>query len=357
VAGVGNTENTVITYEVRDSLGVPIDKLRRVYATYTMQFFPNSIVGGGTPPRIIPAADSTDDSGKLRAAVASGTQSGVIQLAARIQLPNGTVLNSQPVKVTVHAGFPDQAHFTLIPSRYVFPGFDAFTTVGFQTVVGDTFSNPVQQGTALYFHSQAGVMLTGTTSGASYTNATGIAQASLYTVNPRPSAVPFYDPNAGAGRLGYHWIYVQTQGNGARRIIDSVLVVWNKAPIVVTGVPVASVAIPRGSTSAPISITIKDVNGNPLCDGTTITGSVTYTSDVAGIAFGASGDLSTSRPFVMPNAGYARYPGNSVTDFTFTVSDLSTGGGADVGQTLMVQFVIDAPGLATKVISFNCFIQ
>jgi hypothetical protein len=355
VAGVGNTENTVITYEVRDSLGVAIDKSRRVYATYSIQFYPNSIRGGGTPPTIIPASDSTDDSGKLRASVISGTEAGVIQLIARIQFPNGASIVSQPVKVTVHAGFPDQAHFTLIPGRYVFPGFDAVTSVGFSVVVGDTFSNPVQSGTALYFHSQAGVMQTG---GNAYTNATGLANTTLYTSNPRPAVVPYYDPTAGAGRLGYHWIYVQTQGNGSRKIIDSVLVVWNRAPIVVTGAPVGTVLLPNHGTSAPISITVKDANGNPLCDGTTITTSVTVvTTTMEGVKFGVSGDLSSNRAFAMPNAGYARYPGPGITDFTFSVSDVSLASASTLGMSFLVEIAIDAPGLATRVLSFNCLTQ
>ncbi|HTY36753.1 MAG TPA: hypothetical protein VMH23_06565, partial [Bacteroidota bacterium] len=353
VSGVGNTENSVITYEVRDSLGIPIDKTRRVYASFGLQFFPNTYVQGGLPPQIIPSADSTDDSGKLRTAIVSGTQSGVVQITASVQLPGGGVVVSQPVKVTIHAGFADQNHFTLIPSRFVFPGFDAFTQVGFQTVVGDTFSNPVQQGTAIYYNSASGVMQTGTTGTlASYTNNVGIASATLFTVNPRPAVAPFeyipgpLDPfynlmgagSPGGQRKGYHWVWSSTQGKGGKQVIDSVLVCWNQAPILVTGVPAATVVVPRGGTSAPISITVKDANGNPLCDGTTITASVIFTSDVPGIKFGVGGDLSSDRAFIMPIAGYARFLGSGTTDFTFTVSDLSTGGGATVGQTMIVQF-------------------
>jgi len=359
IAGVGNTENTVITYEVRDSLGLAIDKSRRAYASFTMSFFPNSYVGGGTPPRVIPGADSTDDSGKLRASIVSGTQSGVIQLVARIVLPNGKVILSQPVKVSIHAGFPDQSHFTLIPSRYVFPGLDGFNQVGFTVVVGDRFSNPVQSGTAVYFHTQAGVMNTGTTGAtagkATYTDATGVASGTLFTVNPKPVSIPWYDPSF--GRLGYHWIYAQTEGNAGVFVTDSVLVVWNKAPIIVSGVPSAVVGIPRGGTSAPISITVTDANGNPLCDGTTISASITFTSDVVGIKFGVSGDLSDVVQFVMPVASYARFPGPGVTFFNFNVSDLSTNGGASVGQTVIVQLTITAPGLATRTVSFACIVQ
>ena len=38
---------------------------------------------------------------------------------------------------------------------------DLGNTIPFAVAVGDTFSNPVAQGTAVYFHSQAGVIQTG----------------------------------------------------------------------------------------------------------------------------------------------------------------------------------------------------
>ncbi len=363
VAGVGNTENSVITYEVRDSLGIPIDKTRRVFATFGLEFYPNNNVGGGMPPRIIPSADSTDDSGKLRTAIVSGTQAGVVQIVARLQLPGGGQVASQPVRVSIHAGFADQRHFTITPSRWVTPGYDPLTAfpffnqVQFTTVVADTFSNPVQKNTAVYYNTQAGVMQTGTTGDLStYTDSRGISTSWLFTVNPKPIAPPFADLAAGSGRQGYHWVYAQTQGRGGKWIIDSVLVVWNKAPIVLTGIPVATVQVPVAGTSAPIFITVKDVNGNPLCDGTTITASVEFTSDISGIKFGVGGGLSSTRAFIMPNASYARYPGSDITDFSFFVSDLSTGTGAPIGQSMIVSLEIVSPNLASRVVSFSAVI-
>jgi hypothetical protein len=371
VAGVGNVENTVITYQVNDSLGIPIDKSRRTYATYSLQFAPNSFTGGGSPPTIIPAADSTDDLGKLRISIVSGTEAGVITLKARIILAGGTIIESNPVKITVHAGYADQRHFSLIPGRYVFPSFDALNQVGFTVVVGDTFSNPVQAGTAIYFNSQAGVMQTGSSTSplSRYTDGTGTAGATLFTVNPLPNAPPFEyipgpgDPyyfqmgagSSGGQRAGFHWVWASTQGKGGARVGDSVLVCWNKAPITFTGIPGAIVHIPRAGTSAPISMTIKDANGNPLADGTTITVSVIYTTDVVGISFGVFGGLSTGQ-FLMPNAAFARFTGPGTTDFTFSVSDLSTGGGATLGQTVLVRIDV-ASGIGSATASFNCVVQ
>jgi hypothetical protein len=278
-------------------------------------------------------------------------------------MPNGQVVQSLPVKLSVHAGFADQAHFTLIPSRYVFPGAGA--NPGFAVAVGDTFSNPVQSGTAVYFNSQAGIMATGNTSGGTYTNSTGFASSTLFTVNPTPYGSSQYryvpgpsDPyfSQVGGRLGYAWVWASTQGKGGQRVADSVLTVWNVAPIVITGKPTAAVSIPVQGSSAPITITVKDANGNPLCDGTAITTSITFTSTVNGIAFGVSGDLSSGQSFVMPVAAYARFPDTGTTDFTFTVSDLSQGSIAS-GQSLKVDVTIAAPGLATYTFSFNCKVQ
>ncbi|HTX18830.1 MAG TPA: hypothetical protein VMG34_09225, partial [Bacteroidota bacterium] len=124
VDGVGAVENSTIGYQVTDSLGIPIDRQRRVGVTYTIQFFPNSTIAGGTPPSVMPSTDSTDDNGQLHTSVISGTEAGVVQVVAHIIVPGRGTLISQPVKITVHAGFADQAHFTLIPSHYVSAGLN-----------------------------------------------------------------------------------------------------------------------------------------------------------------------------------------------------------------------------------------
>ena len=87
VDGVGALENSTISYQVTDSLGIPIDRQRRVGVNYVIQFFPNSTIAGGTPPSVIPSTDSTDDNGQLHTSVVSGTEAGVIQVVAHINVP------------------------------------------------------------------------------------------------------------------------------------------------------------------------------------------------------------------------------------------------------------------------------
>ena len=374
VAGVGNVENAVITYEVRDSLGVPIDKAQKAYAEFGMVFEPNSFTGGGTRPTVIPGADSTDDSGRLRASIVSGTQAGTVTIVTRISLPNGTVIQSQPVKLTVHAGFADQAHFTLMsPKRsfYYQQAIPPSTAIGFSVAVGDTFSNPVQSNTAIYFNSQAGIMTTGTTSGGSYTNNIGYASAGLYTVNPQPTVAPYgYVPGPadryyalmGGGspsglRKGFHWVWATTQGRGGRRVADSVLVSWVYPPISAQRVPSGDIAIPTHLSSAPVSITIKDQNGNPLPGGTKVITTVSYTTDVSGIKFDVTGDLSSASAFTIPDAEYAMFPGRGITDFTIYVNDLSVPSAITAGQKVTVQLSFEAPGgLTISPITISCIV-
>ena len=364
VDGVGALENSTISYQVTDSLGIPIDRQRRVGVNYVVQFFPNSTIAGGTPPSVIPSNDSTDDNGQLHTSVVSGTEAGVIQVVAHINVPGRATLISQPVKITVHAGFPDQPHFTLSPSHFVFAGLDYENTIPFSVTVGDTFSNPVSKGTAVYFHSQAGVIETGNSDFNAYTDASGRASVNLLTANPLPLSTQYeYKPAGGpfaaliGGRDGYYWVYAQTQGHNATNVIDSVLVLAAGGPITFTGIPVGIVLIDSATAqSAPISITVKDGNGNPLPDGTTIVANIVPPANtLSGFQMGVSGDISSDLPVTLPDAGYARFPGHGITDFTFRVVNESVPASVASGVAVVVRITVtaNAPYLWTSTFSFT----
>jgi hypothetical protein len=353
IAGVGGLENSVIEYEVRDSLGNAVAKSPRYGATFTIAFFPNSFVGGGSAPHAIPSADSTDTKGRLRVSIVSGTQAGVIEVVVLVNVDSIKTVKSSPVRISVHGGFPDQNHFSLMPSRFVFPGMDKYSEVGFSVAVGDTFSNPVLEGTAVYFHSQAGIMQTGSTDFSAYTDNKGLASVHLETVNPLPNRSPFCDQtiidyvNGGAvGRIGYEWVFAQTQARDGNYIRDSVFVVWNQGPIKFSfnGAPptrynilttvVPTIILPAGGTSASNTFTVVDNNGNPLCDGTKI--SATVDNIQIGIytySFSVNGNMNT----IIPIAGYARFPGDGITNFIFSVTG---GGGLGVGFSTTLHITI-----------------
>jgi hypothetical protein len=349
VSGVGALENAVITYEVRDSLGLPVAASPRYGATFSISFFPNSTVAGGSAPRIIPQVDSTDGQGRLRTSIVSGTQSGVIEMTCQIVLEGGKIITSQPVRITVHAGFPDQNHFTIYPNRYTFPVYDWYHHPSqdlqpkFTVAIGDTFSNPVPIGTAVYFHTQAGIIETGNSDFTAYTDKDGFATVNLWTVNPLPDAIPYYDNTALAGRIGGEWVYAQTQGRDGKKIIDSVLVVWNMNRIVIRQAP-DSIVMPQFGHSALFTLEVTDDNGNPLCDGTTITASYVVPAGTSGVAFDTYGEI----PAFIPVSPAARYPGHGFTLFSFGVTDNSTPPGVNATTC---KITISAPNLQTITIA------
>jgi hypothetical protein len=356
VAGVGNLENSFITYEVRDSLGVPVAASPRYGATFSYNFYPNSSVGGGTFPKVIPGADSTDSQGRLHASIVSGTQAGVVEIVARLDIGSGNIIISEPVRISIHAGFPDQDHFTLMPSRFVFPSFDSYNEIPFTVAIGDTFSNPVPVGTAVYFHSQAGVMETGQQYFLAYTNTKGLATANLHTSNPPPATLPYYDPVALSGRIGGEWVAAQTQGRGGVWIADSVLVIWNQAPLLIGFESQApsigpfaldsELTLPHHGASRIVTMTVTDINGNPMCDGSTISPGVTYVSTtVSELSFDVAGSFSIGYPAVIPNAAFARFPGPGITSFRFQVVDNSL---ATFTGYVTLKLAIYAPGVVSQ---------
>jgi hypothetical protein len=341
ILGVGGTESSQLTFQVLDSSRAPLDKNNRTFATFSMSFYPNTIVAGGTEPHILPTSDSTDDNGQLRMSVVSGSEAGVAQVLATIQLAGGQTIVSQPVRIVIHSGFADRSHFTLMQDNYVIA---SGSSAGFTVAVGDTFGNPVSPNTAVYFYSQAGIM----SSGAAFTSGDGFARNTLFTgVNPTPDAAgttlagrPTYDATYGPG---YQWVYAQTKGNYGTQIIDSTLIVWAEAPIKVSGLPV-TLSIPSGGTSGQVSCVITDANGNPLPGGTTIAVSFQLPLNTS-ISCSAAGTISSSQTTTIPNAPYARFPGNGVTNFSFAVTDVTAAPGAPAGTNITITVVVNAPGI------------
>ncbi|MCI0706462.1 MAG: Ig-like domain-containing protein [Ignavibacteriae bacterium] len=298
VSGVGALENSILTYEVRDSLGAAIDASRRAYATYNLNFFPDLFATGGTPPTLIPSADSTDDVGRLRVNVSSGTQAGVVQIEVTINAPGGTI-RSQPVRVNVSSGFPDQAHFNLTTVNRNFPGLDKyFVRTNITVQVADKFGNPVQNPTAVAFFTRNGSI----TSNNSVTGADGFLTQELISGNPFPEAASAFT----AFGNGYSYVVAQTLGEGGAQVIDSLLMLWTGEPIIVkTGGP-ATFALANGGSDGPFSFTVMDRFGHPMSAGTQINASGT------GLIVDGDANITMLDTFTS---------GPGTTDFTVSISD------------------------------------
>src|SRR5262249_44147045 len=155
VFGVGGVESSILTWEVRDSLGFPIDIDHRDTVTFAIVGVP--VMGGAY---VSPSSAITNVSGRVATTINSGTVSGVLQFVATLRRDNdGTIVQSTPVLITVNAGLPAQPFFTLGPAFYNFPGYDWIGRNDPITVlVGDKYSNPVKKFTAVYFNTTGGVI-------------------------------------------------------------------------------------------------------------------------------------------------------------------------------------------------------
>ncbi|MBI2429359.1 MAG: hypothetical protein HYV29_11310 [Ignavibacteriales bacterium] len=264
IAGVGGTENSTITYEVLDSVGQPVTIDNRATVRFKANFNPNGFVPGGTGPTILPTIDSTDENGKTRVSVTSGTQAGAVQVEASISLTNPVrTIKSQPVTVSINSGFADQAHFTIAPDVYNFPGLQkAFYSMPITIQAGDKYSNPVKPGTVVYFNTANGIIQTQQ----GKTNDNGFVTMSIFSGNPYPLT-----PNLASGLTdGFSRVYARTIGRDSTFISDSVEILWTGAPIITkTGGP-ATYTIANAGSDGPFTFTVADYLGHPMSKGTTI---------------------------------------------------------------------------------------
>jgi hypothetical protein len=318
VSGTGSIENSVITYEVRDSLGMLIGNNPRAFAQFSLQFFPNTYTNVGTQPTLIPNADSTDDNARLRVSVRSGTQSGVIQVFSQIDLGGGKYVVSQPVRISVHAGLPDQDHFTLAPTSYNFPGLQK---AGYSQEIGlhivDRYSNPVLTGTTAYFNTMHGAIGTGKSGrdADGITDIDGFINQTLWSGNPYPYA----GANATVGGIpGLSWVYARTLGESGVWVRDSILMLWTGSPNIVKILGPDTFTLNDTIKSAgPWTFTVTDIYGHPMSPGTTI--SVTG----PGLKFDGQNDvIMHDTPPIETSPGVYYIPnGQGITEFTVIATD------------------------------------
>ncbi len=314
VYGVGGIESSILTWEVRDSLGFPIDIDHSDTVTFELIGTP---VGGGA--YVSPASAMTNASGRVATTVNSGTVSGVLQFVAKLHRESdGVTIESQPVLITVNAGLPDQAHFSVGAEVINFPGYDWLGRIDYMTVqVGDLYSNPVKTGTAVYFSTTGGVI-----DASGFTDNTSHATVSLYSGNPKPS-----DPILGAG---FAYIRATTMGQGGSTVGDSIRILFSGVAEI-TNVNPTSFAVAAGGSSGPIRFTVSDENGNPLAAGTHISVTLQYTAPPnSQVNLAVTGDIDVT-------LGDTQAKGTGTTNFSFQVVDQTQGG---VSSTIPVTVVI-----------------
>jgi hypothetical protein len=318
----GGIVNSALTFVVQDSAGRNLDANNAIDVAF-------SIVQGPSGAGITPDVLRTNGSGKVTTNVFSGNEAGVLQVQAEIYREDiDLTIRSKPVAITIQGGFPDPAHFSLATNQV---NFEAWNIVGatnqISVLLGDKFSNPVKQNTAVYFSTTGGVIQG---SDVGHTDIDGFASVQLFSGAPKPTdnalinGTPF-------PRNGLATITAQTIDENSVLIEENTNVIFSTSTAIITSdVATFDTLAPGGGAS--FNYTVTDLNGNPMAPGTQI-------SVDAGEGMELTGDVN----FVM---GDYLLPGSGSTEFSFSIRDIDED--SDEPADLTINISVRAPsGLVT----------
>lgn len=146
----GGTISTEFTFQVQDSAGRNLDLNNAVMVNFTI------VSGPGGGEGIVPPSVRTNASGRATASLFSGNFAGVVQIQAEIVRDDvALTIQSKPVAITIHGGFPTQDGFYLSSDRTNIESSASQETEITAKLV-DQFNNPVKPGTAVYFTTSIG---------------------------------------------------------------------------------------------------------------------------------------------------------------------------------------------------------
>lgn len=334
VYGVGGDETAILGFEVRDSLGLPIDAAHSVGLSFSITNGPN----GGE--YISPLTVQTNQVGKAYTTFNSGIRSGVIQVLATTTV-GSRVISSSPIRLVIHAGYPDQTHFTVGPEKFNFPTLGLFgLRDAISVLIGDKYSNPVAPNTAVYFRSSAGVIQASV-----FTSPDGEGKADLISGNPAPFGI-----HAAPSPLdtAYHYVVARTVGQGGVTVQDSVLVLWSGRSQV-SNVSPTTFNIPNGGSQA-FTFRVSDAFAHPLAAGTIITVTATVPPppdpnapvNQVNLAFGTNGSIPLEDNL---------FRGPGITDFSCLLSDGTFGPAPQPTAVTLTISVAGPNGAASYTIS------
>lgn len=255
----GGTSVARLTFQVVDSTGLPIDIERAVDVNFSFGQKPQ-----GTT--LTPETVTTDGQGQATVNVSSGKKSGIVQLIAETQRPDGTEIRSKPVRLTIHGGLPNKCHFSMGPEQFNFAGLVRYgVTNSVRVFVGDKYGNPVVPGTSVYFSTNAGII-----EGSAQTDAQGRGSVTLTSARPLPAG-------------GVATIRGETVGtDDANTIVNpsncpdpvqtgNENVIFDTIPVLFSGHTEVLVEPDSAELGQTYRLTVWDIeNENPLAPGTTI---------------------------------------------------------------------------------------
>jgi hypothetical protein len=254
--GTGRTEVALLTFSVVDSSnsGVP-----NVSVSFTTQSTNPVSMGSST--------GTTDVNGNITVAVNSGTQPTTVRVLATVQ---GTSISAISDTVTVTTGQPVQAAFSMALQKFYVEGLNYDNTQNAVTVLlADAFGGAVADGTQVVFTTDSGAIVGN--GGAKCLTVQGGCSVTWRSQNPRITS--------GVATI------VATATNGSTNLATSQSFYYSGSFATVykvtgsagattrlTGGGAINLSFPPSCDPQSIAIEIVDVNGNPMPEGTVISG-------------------------------------------------------------------------------------
>ena len=361
--GTGVDEAGAFVFNVKDGSGNPVSDGQII------SFNLDSPTGGG---ETLSASSAITLNGSVSVSLLSGTVPGVATVTA--STVSGTAPVTTQANITMGYGKTDQNHISLSFTPFNIAGmlFDGLKTE-LGAYAGDRFSNPVSENTPMFFASSCGIVdLPG---GVALTGSDGSATADWITANPRSSlcttimwtageeayddlnANGIYDdgePHEGIGepyidenqndQFDAGELYFDRDGNGQYTPADTT---WDGDTFVwvdgvtrwssTTATPVISPTsfnITIGGSQA-FQITVADVNGAPLPEGT----KVSVTTDCQKSSLNGDTDVTLADSV---------YPGLGRTIFNVVLSSTDTTAGDPAPCSLTVDVSAELNGDRTR---------
>lgn len=245
----GSEEVAAITFIVKDSTGNPVDADHSVNVYFEFGGSP----GGGL--FLTPSSEQTNSYGEVTTYLFSGDSAGVVQIVARVDQP-GLPIQSRPIAIAIHGGFPHLDHLGIAFSPLNIPGLIYYGVKSVATAyVGDKYGNPVKPGTNVYFTTTGGIV-----QGSSITDELGQASADLISAEPNDPVHPVYG-------AGFAEVTARTVDENQNTIEVSGPVLFSGSPIINVFNPTVNIA---NGGSQFFSFDVSDINGNPMCAGQNI---------------------------------------------------------------------------------------
>jgi hypothetical protein len=328
VKGTGSGETASMVFQVKDSLGNPLDPTRAADISFVIQNGP----GGGE--FLYPASATTNSNGQVTTTLNAGTKAGVVQVLATTTLGSVTI-SSSPVQMVIASGLADPNHFSVWTSTQV-TNIPVSAKNMFQQPVAtidvlaaDQYGNPAQN-TAVYFTSNGGVIAP-----SAKTNAEGSAKVTLLGGLPAPPG-------------GVDTVTVSSAGANGQSIVRRLLFkASGDAAISIPAYPSGNLPSLADGGYLFFGFDLKDANNNPLAAGNAINVSV-------------SGDQTVTSQLLMSINGVGTQLTTLDTQDTASVhyqlkiADNVPNGGT--GGSFIVTLVANGPnGTVTK--TLNGFLQ